>query len=160
MQGEAPVLYDWNLTVLCVTNEKKCLWVFWSSVQMFLLKLKNLILCKSWMSTFRKSGAPAPYPCIALYVCLLSMEEKLACFLNVQNTEHGRGVCVCMCMCVSACVCVCVCGLDWQKGWQWGLHPKKGFLSRWQLQDWQEAILWGNGVSQPVSLPVRQPLSS
>lgn len=55
--------------------------------------------------------------------------------------------------------CVCLCGLEWQKGWQWGLHPKKGFLSRWQLQDWQDAILLGNGVSQPVSLPVRQPLT-
>lgn len=56
-------------------------------------------------------------------------------------------------------VCVCVCGLEWQKGWRWGLHPKKGFLSRWQLQDWQDAILLGNDVSQPVSLPVRQPLT-
>lgn len=57
------------------------------------------------------------------------------------------------------CVCVCLCGLEWQKGWRWGLHSKKGFLSRWQRQDWQDAILLGNGVSQPVSLPVRQPLT-
>lgn len=56
-------------------------------------------------------------------------------------------------------VCVCVCGLEWQKGRRWGLHPKKGFLPRWQLQDWQDAILLGNDVSQPVSLPVRQPLT-
>lgn len=68
--------------------------------------------------------------------------------IPTQNTKERRGVSVC----------VYVCGLEWQKGWRWGLHPKKGFLSRWQLGDWQDAILLWNCVSQPVSLPVRQPL--
>lgn len=45
------------------------------------------------------------------------------------------------------------------EGCWWGLHPKKGSLSRWQHQDWQDVILHGNSVSQPVSLPVRQPLT-
>lgn len=53
----------------------------------------------------------------------------------------------------------CVCGLDWRRGWWWGLHPKKGFLSRWHHQDWQDAILCWNSVSQPASLSVRQPLT-
>lgn len=52
-----------------------------------------------------------------------------------------------------------MCGPDWQRGWWWGLHPKKGFLSRWHLQDWQDAILCCNSVSQPASLSVRQPLT-
>lgn len=56
-------------------------------------------------------------------------------------------------------ICVSLCDPEWQKGRRWGLHPKKGFLSRWQLGDWQDAILFGNSVSQPVSLPVRQPLT-
>lgn len=63
------------------------------------------------------------------------------------------------CVCVSVRVCMCACGLEWRKGWRWGLHPKKGFLSRWQSRDWQRAILLGNSVSQPVSLPVQQPLT-
>lgn len=56
-------------------------------------------------------------------------------------------------------MCVCVCGLDWRRGWWWGLHPKKGFLSRWHLLDWQDAILCWNSVSQPASLSVQQPLT-
>lgn len=74
----------------------------------------------------------------------------LICCLLWLNAEYWKG---------KRCVFVCLCGLEWQKGWLWRLHPKKGFLSRWQLQDWQDAILLGNGVSQPVSLPVRQPLT-
>lgn len=53
-------------------------------------------------------------------------------------------------------VCACVFGRDWQKGWQWGLHSKKGFLPRWRRRDWQDAILYGSSVSQAVSLSVRQ----
>lgn len=55
-------------------------------------------------------------------------------------------------MCVHA-------ALSDRKVGRWGLHSKKGFLSRWQLQDWQDAILLGSSVSQPVSLRTRQPLT-
>lgn len=65
----------------------------------------------------------------------------------IEHTEEVRAVCA------------CVCGLEWQKGWGRGLHLKKGFLSRWQLQDWRDGILLWNSVSQPVSLPVRQLLT-
>lgn len=50
--------------------------------------------------------------------------------------------------------------------WPWvterlvmGVVSGTGFLSRWHLQDWQDAILCWNSVSQPASLSVRQPLT-
>lgn len=84
-------------------------------------------------------------PCVCVCLSVWCCRWLISFFCRIL--EKGRGVRVCLC------------GLEWQKGWRWGLHPKKGFLSRWQLQDWQDAILLGNSVSQPVSLPVRQPLT-
>lgn len=50
--------------------------------------------------------------------------------------------------------------------WPWvterlvmGVVSGTGFLSRWHLQDWQDAILCWNSVSQPASLSARQPLT-
>lgn len=50
--------------------------------------------------------------------------------------------------------------------WPWvterlvmGVVSRTGFLSRWHLQDWQDAILCWNSVSQPASLSARQPLT-
>lgn len=61
-------------------------------------------------------------------------------------------------LCMCGYVDVCVALSDREVAW-WGLHPKKGFLSRWHLQDWQDAILHWNSVSQPASLSARQPLT-
>lgn len=82
--------------------------------------------------------------CFCASECVSSACLCIACFFIVQNTENDRGVSV----------------WPWlTEGCWWGLHPKKGSLSRWQHQDWQDVILHGNSVSQPVSLPVRQPLT-
>lgn len=64
------------------------------------------------------------------------------------NIQKRKGMCLCVCVALSD-----------RKVGDGGCIQRKEFLSRWQLQDWQEAILLGNGVSQPVSLAVRQPLT-